>query len=105
MSQTTNKNSEYLFELEGCYITELLNSPDDPEVSIARARVPAGVTTAWHRLADTRERYLILSGTGSVEVGTQAPQKVSAGHIVNIKPMERQRITNTGGGNTSSLLE
>jgi hypothetical protein len=32
---------------EGCLIVELPNDPDDPDVSIARARVPSGVTTKW----------------------------------------------------------
>ena len=38
---------------EKCYITELSNTPDDPDVSIARARVEPGVTTRWHRLKGT----------------------------------------------------
>jgi hypothetical protein len=29
---------------EGCYISEWSNTPEDPAVSIARARVPPGVT-------------------------------------------------------------
>ena len=40
---------EYWFE-EGCFITEWLNTPDDPSLSIARARVTPGVTTRLHRL-------------------------------------------------------
>jgi hypothetical protein len=32
---------------EGCFITELYNSADDPHVSIGRARVRSGVTTRW----------------------------------------------------------
>ena len=31
---------------EGCFITELSNIPEDADASIARARVPLGVTTA-----------------------------------------------------------
>ena len=34
---------------ERCHILELSNSPDDPEMSIARARVEPGVTTRWLR--------------------------------------------------------
>ena len=49
---------------EKCYITEVSNSPATPDLSIARARVEPGVTTCWHRLKDTTERYVILSGTG-----------------------------------------
>ena len=81
---------------EQCFITELSNSSDDPEISIARARVAPGVTTRWHRLAGTAERYVILSGRGLVEVGDLAPAEVTTGDIVLIPPLCRQRITNTG---------
>lgn len=81
---------------EGCYITELSNSPDDPEASIARARVEPGVTTRWHRLTGTAERYVILEGNGRMEVGNLPPQEVNAGDVVLIPPMCRQRITNIG---------
>ena len=81
---------------ENCYITELSNTSDDPEVSIARARVLPGVTTNWHRLKETSERYCIISGRGLVEVGEIPPQEVNSGDIVIIPPMCRQRITNIG---------
>jgi mannose-6-phosphate isomerase-like protein (cupin superfamily) len=82
--------------IEGCYITELSNSGDDPEISIARARLEPGVTTRWHRLRGTSERYFIVSGQGRVEVGELAPRVVTGGDIVLIPPLCRQRITNTG---------
>ncbi|MEJ2529931.1 MAG: cupin domain-containing protein, partial [Gammaproteobacteria bacterium] len=41
------------FTQEGCYITELSNTSDDPDVSIASARVEPGATTRWHRLRET----------------------------------------------------
>jgi mannose-6-phosphate isomerase-like protein (cupin superfamily) len=81
---------------EKFYITELSNTPDDPDVSIARARVEPGTTTRWHRLSGTVERYYIVNGRGSVEVGKLPPQEVKAGDIVLIPPMCRQRITNIG---------
>lgn len=81
---------------ERCYITELSNSPDDPGLSIARARVAPGVTTQWHRLKNTTERYCILSGRGLMEVGKLPPQKVAQGDVVLIPPMCRQRITSIG---------
>ena len=87
---------EYFFEVEGCYITEVSNSPDDPELSIAKARVPQGVTTAWHRLSNTTERYYILEGLGLVEVGDRPAYEVSIGDVVIIPAMERQRIKNIG---------
>jgi hypothetical protein len=45
---------------ERCHILEVWNDPSDQTLSVARARVAAGVTTRWHRLAGTWERYLIL---------------------------------------------
>jgi mannose-6-phosphate isomerase-like protein (cupin superfamily) len=81
---------------EQCYIVELSNSPDDPELSIARARVRPGVTTRWHRLINTCERYYIIEGRGRVEVGNLPAQEVAPGDIVIIPPMCRQRITNIG---------
>lgn len=90
-----NLKSEFYTD-EKCYITELSNTPDDPEVSIAQARVAPGVTTRWHRLKGTTERYFIISGKGLVEVGTLPPQEVTSGDIVLIPPMCRQRIANMG---------
>ncbi|MDY6982677.1 MAG: cupin domain-containing protein [Pseudomonadota bacterium] len=88
-------SAEYYFE-EGCYINELSNTADDPAVSIAQARVKPGVVTRWHRLRDTVERYVILSGTGRVEAGDLPPQEVRAGAVVVIPPLCRQRIANIG---------
>jgi mannose-6-phosphate isomerase-like protein (cupin superfamily) len=81
---------------EGCHIIEVSNSADDPGLSIARARVAPGVTTQWHRLAGTAERYVILQGSGRVEVGDRPPEDVVPGDVVLIPPLARQRITNTG---------
>lgn len=81
---------------ERCHIVELLNSADDPNVSIARARVEPGVTTAWHRLLGTAERYHILSGEGVAEVGELPAATVGPGDTVLIPPMCRQRIRNSG---------
>ena len=91
----TPESAEYYFE-EGCFILELSNSAQDPQLSIARARVKAGVSTRLHRLAGVVERYVILSGTGSVEVNDQPAQTVSAGNVVIIPPLCAQKITNTG---------
>ena len=86
---------EYFFD-EGCYITEVSNSDDDQQLSIARARVAPGVTTRWHSLAGITERYVIVEGNGEAEVGEMSPQLVTAGDVVIIPPGERQRITNIG---------
>ena len=88
--------STEFYTQEKCFITELSNSSDDPDLSIARARVEQGVTTRWHRLHGTGERYFILQGHGRVEIGDLPPKDVTVGDIVIIPPLSRQRITNTG---------
>lgn len=88
-------SAEYFFD-EGCFITEVSNSPDDPALSVARARVEPGMTTDWHYLEATTERYVIIEGSGRVEIGELAAQIVNAGDTVIIPPGVRQRITNTG---------
>jgi mannose-6-phosphate isomerase-like protein (cupin superfamily) len=90
-----NPDNEF-YSPEKCHITELSNSSDDPDASIVRARVEPGVTTRWHRLRGTVERYYILHGRGRVEIGKLPPQEVRAGDIVLIPPMCRQRISNIG---------
>ena len=90
-----DKSSEYYFR-EGCFITELSNSSEDPELSVAYVRVEPGETTRWHKLLGISERYLILSGRGSVEVGNYEAREVSEKDIVLIPPEVRQRITNVG---------
>ena len=86
---------EYWFH-EGCHILEVANHADDPEVSIARARVEPGVATQWHCLHQTMERYLIVQGQGRAEIGELAPTPVATGDVVCIPPDTRQRICNTG---------
>lgn len=89
-----NPKSEYYFR-EGCFITELSNGDHDPAASLARARVEPGRTTAWHALRDTQERYVILEGTGLVEIGDLPQHEVTPGDVVVIPAGCRQRITCT----------
>lgn len=89
---------------EGCHVLELANDDNDPAMSIARARVASGVTTAWHRLRGTVERYVILDGSGRMEVGDLPPQEVQAGDVVLIPPAVRQRIANTGADDLVFLV-
>ena len=87
--------TEYFTE-EQCYITELRKTTDDPDCSIARARVEPGVTTHFHTLKGTVERYVILEGVGLMEVGNELPHLVHPLDVVTIPVDTRQRITNTG---------
>ena len=80
-------------------ITESGNMPRDAAFSIARARVESGVTTRWHVLEEIQERYVIISGTGRVEVGELPPTEVKPGDVVIIPPDVRQRVIHTGRSN------
>lgn len=86
---------DYYFR-EGCWINELSNSANDPDVSIALARVEVGVTTQWHRLKSTTERYVIQQGQGLVEIEGLDPTPVSTNDVIVIPKMAWQRIQNTG---------
>ena len=94
---------EYFFD-EGCHILELSNTPDDPTVSIARARVEPGVTTRLHRLVETTERYVILEGEGIVYIGDADPLPVERGDVIRIPAGASQCITNSGSGDLVFLV-
>jgi mannose-6-phosphate isomerase-like protein (cupin superfamily) len=87
--------SEFFFH-EGCFILEILNTPDDPEVSIARARLEPGKTTKFHALKGVSERYLIQEGQGVINVGDLPEQRLLKGDVVVIPAGIRQRIFNPG---------
>jgi mannose-6-phosphate isomerase-like protein (cupin superfamily) len=90
-----NPNGEFYFA-EGCYILELYNIPDDPDASIARARITPGMATQLHRLHGITERYTILEGSGIVEIDGLAAQPVGPGDMVMVTPASSQKITNNG---------
>ena len=89
------KPQDEVWTTERCHITELLNSVDHPEVSLARTRVEPGVTTQLHRLA-VFEWYLIEAGRGVMRVGDKAPFAVGPGDTVAIAKDTAQQITNSG---------
>ena len=91
----SDRETEF-FTPERCYILEMSNSEADPGVSIARARVEPGITTALHRLEAVEERYVVLEGVGRMEVGDLEPVDVEPGAVVLVPAGRRQRITNTG---------
>ncbi|MDP2840030.1 MAG: hypothetical protein Q8O11_08230, partial [Syntrophales bacterium] len=61
---------------ERCSILEVANDAGDEQVSIARARVKPGITTAWHKLNGIAERYIIIAGKGRVQIGDSKPLEV-----------------------------
>lgn len=90
-----NSTAEFYTD-ERCHILELSNSASDAGLSIARARVEPGVTTAFHRVVETVERYVILSGSGRVDIEGLHATDVGPYDIVIIPPGAAQRISNTG---------
>ena len=80
---------------ERCFISELLNDPGWPELSLARCRVEPGVTTELHAL-DVTEVYVIEHGQGRMCLGDEEPFDVGPGDAVTITQHEAQQITNTG---------
>ena len=95
--ERTDPATEYFFE-EGCHILELSNSDRDPGASVARARVPVGGVTRWHCLEGITERYILLEGTGQVEIGVSMREDLGPGDVAVIPPGVRQRVSNTGSG-------
>jgi len=81
---------------ERCFILEAWNCPEDPEVSIARARVSPGESTRPHRLRGVVERYVIVEGHGSVILGDAAEEPVGPGDVVVIPAGVSQAIRNPG---------
>lgn len=84
-----------MWSSERCFITELLNSADQPEVSLARSRVEPGVTTQLHRLS-VFEWYVIEAGHGRMRIGDAASFAVRPGDSVAIPRNAAQQITNSG---------
>ena len=78
---------------EGLFVTELLNDPASPALSVARCRLPAMCTTQAHRLT-VDEVYLIEQGAGMMTLGSET-FPVDAGETVIIPRGVLQAITNT----------
>ncbi len=79
---------------EGIFVREMHNSDDDPTVSIARCRLPAGHATEPHRLC-IDERYIIESGAGIMILDDKA-FPVSRGDRIVIAAGMAQFIRNSG---------
>jgi len=88
-------NLKETFTSERCFIAENCRSSDG-KVSVARARVKAGVTTISHHLNEIDEIYIITKGAGIVQFENLEPTQVTAGDVVYIPAGASQKITNTG---------
>ena len=80
---------------ERCYITELLNEPQSPNISIALARVEIDTTTQLHSLRGVQETYIIKKGLGLLEIDDEQIS-VKENDTILIEANRSQRITNVG---------
>lgn len=76
---------------ERCYITELCNTELLPDASLAIARVEADVTTQLHALRKVTETYIVIEGSGLLEVDGSTMQ-IGPGDQVVIPAGSSQRI-------------
>ena len=88
------EQQEY-YTVERCHMLEVSNSEDDPNLSIAKARVAPGIITEKHLLKGVAERYIITSGYGLMTIDKKS-FAVGKGDIVIIPPDTPQQILNTG---------
>jgi mannose-6-phosphate isomerase-like protein (cupin superfamily) len=88
------ESAEFLTS-ERCYITELSNSTQNADASLAIARVKTGVTTQLHALTGTTETYIVIDGAGQMEVDGDL-FGITAGDQVVIPPGVAQRVTGEG---------
>lgn len=93
-SNLTHIGNEWLSD-ERCHISEIINRPEQPAASLARARVEPGVQTALHTV-EVEEYYIIQSGQGEVRLGEQSVFSVGPGDVVRIPAKTPQQIRNTG---------
>ena len=80
---------------ERCYIIELLNDPQSPNISIALARVEIDTTTQLHSLRGVQETYVIKKGLGLLEIDDEQIS-VKENDTILIEANRSQRITNVG---------
>lgn len=86
---------EEFYTEERCYITEWVNSGDQPEASLAQCRVAAGVETQLHRLSVT-EWYIVRSGNGELRINGGEPLTIGTGDRVRIPAGASQQVLASG---------
>ncbi|MFT6437802.1 MAG: mannose-6-phosphate isomerase-like protein (cupin superfamily) [Candidatus Azotimanducaceae bacterium] len=79
---------------ERLHVVEYFNHERNPAFSLARCRVPSGVTTEKHSLS-VAEWYVVESGQGKMYLGDEEIA-VGAGDTVQIPVGTAQNITNHG---------
>ena len=81
---------------ERCHVVELLGDAQVPGISIARCQVEPGVTTELHSLSGIDEVYVVLAGSGTMDDGRCAGQRVGVMDCVRIPAGYPQRVQNDG---------
>jgi len=71
---------------EKCHITELSNTIDDPEVSIARARVEPGVTHNGTGLREPRSAIILSAGRDVWRWEISPPRRFPPGILSLFRP-------------------
>ena len=87
-------NQDEFWMSERIYVTELMNAPEEPNLSLAKFRVLEGVTTQLHSIG-VEEWYVIEKGVGRMNIDGNKFD-VSPGDCFKIEPHQPQQITNTG---------
>ena len=90
-----NEQAKFFYTNERCWVQELDNTSENPDLSIAKVVVKVGVMTQWHELS-VNERYVILNGEGIMHLEGFPPEKIIAGDVVRIPSGLGQRIYNSG---------
>ncbi|MEM6819326.1 MAG: cupin domain-containing protein [Pseudomonadota bacterium] len=80
---------------ERCYIREWINTPEQPEASLAQCRVTVGTTTQKHRLSVT-EWYLVRQGKGELCVDDKPPIVIKPGDRICIPAGAPQQVLSCG---------
>ncbi|NNC36364.1 MAG: cupin domain-containing protein [Hyphomonadaceae bacterium] len=91
-----SSNQDEFWMSERIYVTELMNSPEEPNLSLAKFRVLEGVTTQLHSIG-VQEWYVIESGTVLMNIDGDTFD-VKSGDCFKIEPHQPQQIKNTGIG-------
>lgn len=87
------QNSQEVWIDEGLFVTEILNTPQSQALSVARCRLPGGLTTRSHRLS-VDEWYIIEAGQGLMQIGSES-FPVGPGDSIMIARGRAQHITNS----------
>ena len=92
MQVRSREDPEPFITLDGSEIRVLLDAASGAKnQSLAEATVTAGASTKLHRHPRTEELYVLVDGSGEIEVDGET-RAVTAGDAILIRPGARHRI-------------